>query len=205
MAQYNVGVRSIGDIHTEWRWADTQGSLESSFPENKPAWPLLWEGNHVARVQLVTRELRGMATMRRQNVIAACRKAARGVQFGMPALGTCTSRGVAWLCQRCVVQGSMVKSHLWMCSQRNCSSDFSFKPVLCGLLTVVLQRRRAQQGPETQPKELGKYLGLSTNNTVSHSSCAARSARTGLLKSCPVLLSLSPLSHCSDCSVDKPH
>lgn len=92
-----------------------------------------------------------------------------------------------------------------MCSHGSCSSDFSFKPVLCVLLTVVLQQRRARRGPETQPKELGKYLGLSTNTTVSHSSCTARSARTGLLQSCPVLLSLSPLSHCSDCGVDKAH
>lgn len=92
-----------------------------------------------------------------------------------------------------------------MCSHRSCSSDFSFKPLLCVLLTVVLQQCRAQQGPETQPKELGKYLGLSTNATVSHSSGTACRARSGLLKSCPVLLSLSPLSHCGDCSVDKPH
>lgn len=188
--------------HTKQRWAQTSKALWRAPFQNRPIWFLLWEGNQVARVQLVTRELQGMATMHRQNVFAACRNAARGIQFGMPALGIGTSQGVAWLCQRCVMQGSMVKYHLWMCSHRTYSSN---KPVLCVLLTVELQQCRAQQGPETQPKELGKYLRLSTNKTVSHSSCTARSARTRLLKSCPVLLSLSPLSHCSDCSVDKPH
>lgn len=131
---------------------DIQGSLESPFPENRPIWFLLWEGNPVARVQLVTRELWGMATMHRQNVFAACRKAARGIHFGMPALGIGTSQGVAWLCQRCVMQGSMVKSHLWMCSYRSCSSDFSFKPVLCVLLTVVLQQRELSKGRKPSPK-----------------------------------------------------
>lgn len=49
----------------------------------------------MARVQLVTRELRGMASMHRQNGFAAYRKAARGIQFEMPALGISTSQGVA--------------------------------------------------------------------------------------------------------------
>jgi len=55
-----------------------------------------------------------------------------------------------------------------MCSHRSCSSDFRVKPGLCVLLTVVLRQRRARQGPGTQPEELGKYLGLRTNDTVSH-------------------------------------
>jgi len=33
---------------------DIQGSLESSFPADGPVWFLLWEGNQVARIQLVT-------------------------------------------------------------------------------------------------------------------------------------------------------
>lgn len=122
---------------------DIQGSLESSSPENRPIWFLLWEGNQVASVQLVIRELWGMATMHRQNVFTACRKAARGIQFGMPALGISTSQGLTWLCQRCVPQGAMAKSHLWMCSHRSCSSNFCFKP-------VTWSAARAQKSPRAR-------------------------------------------------------
>lgn len=51
----------------------------------------------MARVQLVARGLQAMAAMRRRNVFAACWKAARRIQFGMPALGIGTSQGVAGL------------------------------------------------------------------------------------------------------------
>lgn len=67
--------------HTKQRWAQTSKALWRAPFQNRPIWFLLWEGNQVARVQLVTRELQGMATMHRQNVFAACRNAARGIQF----------------------------------------------------------------------------------------------------------------------------
>lgn len=81
---------------------------------------------------------------------------------------------------------------------RGCSSTGGSVPAGCVLLARSLPQHRARQGSEMQPKELGKYLGLSTHRAASHSGRAARSARTGPL-------SQSPLSHCSHCGVGEPH
>lgn len=58
-----------------------------------------------ARVQLLTRELQGMATMQRQNVFAACRTAARASSLGCQHWERALC-GVAWLCQGCGMQGA---------------------------------------------------------------------------------------------------
>lgn len=136
---------------------DTQSSSESFTPENRPIWFLLWEGNQLARVQLVTGELQRMATMHRQNVFAERRKAARGYPVWDASTENRHFTGTGLTLPEMCHAGPMVKSHLWMCSHKSHSSDFCSKLVLCVLLNAVLQQHRAEQGPESQPKELGKY------------------------------------------------
>lgn len=59
-----------------------------------------------ARVQLVTRGLRGMATMHRQNVFAACRTAARGSSLGCQH----------W--ERALYRGGLALPELWHAGRR---------------------------------------------------------------------------------------
>lgn len=84
-----------------------------------------------ARVQLLTRELRGMATLQRQDVFAACRTAARASSLGCQHWERAV-RGVAWLCQGCGVQGAKESSgraptglqlRRWLCTCWLCAAS----------------------------------------------------------------------------------
>lgn len=106
---------------------DIQGSLESPSPENRPIWFLLWEGNQVAKAQLVTREwpvCTGSMSLK-----------CAGMQPGHSVWDASSRKGhfPGSSSQGSVVQGCAVQSHLRVCSHGTCSSQ-SVQPVLCALL-----------------------------------------------------------------------